>query len=61
MRTIAEDLAREAALLAIGPDGSFIGMGGFGASAPGPDLYQCFGLTVEAIVSAAPAVGRIEL
>lgn len=37
----------------IGPDGSFIGMQGFGASAPGPDLYQHFGLTVEAIVRAA--------
>lgn len=37
----------------IGPNGSFIGMQGFGASAPGPDLYQHFGLTVEAIVRAA--------
>jgi transketolase len=37
----------------IGPDGSFIGMQGFGASAPGPALYQHFGLTVEAIVQAA--------
>ncbi|HWM27756.1 MAG TPA: transketolase [Woeseiaceae bacterium] len=37
----------------IGPDGSFIGMQGFGASAPGADLYQHFGLTVEAIIQAA--------
>ena len=36
----------------IGPDGRFIGMQGFGASAPGPDLYLHFGLTVEAIIKA---------
>jgi transketolase len=36
----------------IGPDGPFIGMQGFGASAPGPDLYRHFGLTVEAIARA---------
>lgn len=36
----------------IEPDGPFIGMQGFGASAPGPDLYQHFGLTVEAITRA---------
>jgi transketolase len=44
----------------IGPEGSFIGMQGFGASAPGPELYEHFGLTVEAIVRAALAVGSIE-
>jgi transketolase len=40
----------------IGPDGRFIGMQGFGASAPGPDLYQHFGLTVEAIEAITGAV-----
>ncbi|MFN8972943.1 MAG: transketolase [Alphaproteobacteria bacterium] len=37
----------------LGEDGIFIGMTGFGASAPAPDLYQHFGITVEAIVKAA--------
>ncbi len=37
----------------LGEDGVFIGMTGFGASAPAPDLYQHFGITVEAIVKAA--------
>ncbi len=31
----------------------FIGMSGFGASAKGPELYQHFGITVDAIVEAA--------
>ncbi|MCX7338242.1 MAG: transketolase [Alphaproteobacteria bacterium] len=34
----------------IGSDGAFIGMHGFGASAPAPRLYQEFGITVDAIV-----------
>jgi transketolase len=37
----------------LGEDSVFIGMTGFGASAPAPDLYQHFGITVEAIVKAA--------
>lgn len=37
----------------LGENGQFIGMKGFGASAPAPDLYQHFGITVEAIVKAA--------
>lgn len=37
----------------IGPDGVFIGMTGFGASAPAKDLYKHFGITAEAIVEAA--------
>ncbi|WP_022729560.1 transketolase [Fodinicurvata sediminis] len=35
-----------------GLDGIFIGMRGFGASAPAGDLYNHFGITTEAIVSA---------
>ena len=37
----------------IGPDGGFVGMHGFGASAPAKDLYKHFGITAEAAVSAA--------
>jgi transketolase len=37
----------------IGPDGTFIGMTGFGASAPAKDLYPHFGITAEAVVNAA--------
>ena len=37
----------------LGPNGGFIGMSGFGASAPGPDLYKHFGITAEATVKAA--------
>ncbi len=37
----------------IGPDGVFIGMSTFGASAPAKDLYKHFGITAEAVVEAA--------
>ncbi len=37
----------------IGPDGEFVGMHGFGASAPAKDLYKHFGITAEAAVNAA--------
>jgi transketolase len=37
----------------IGPEGAFIGMHGFGASAPAKDLYKHFGITAEAAVEAA--------
>lgn len=37
----------------IGHDGVFIGMHGFGASAPAKELYKHFGITAEAAVSAA--------
>ncbi|MBI5130538.1 MAG: transketolase [Rhodopseudomonas palustris] len=37
----------------IGPDGAFIGMSGFGASAPAKDLYKHFGITAEAVAEAA--------
>ena len=36
----------------IGPDGAMVGMGGFGASAPGADLYAHFGITAEAVAEA---------
>jgi transketolase len=37
----------------IGNDGEFVGMHGFGASAPAKDLYKHFGITAEAAVNAA--------
>jgi transketolase len=37
----------------IGVDGGFIGMTGFGASGPAELLYKHFGITAEAVVSAA--------
>ncbi|MCF8470017.1 MAG: transketolase [Parvibaculum sp.] len=39
----------------IGADGDFIGMTGFGASAPAPDLYKHFNITPEAAAAAAKA------
>ncbi|MGE4313912.1 MAG: transketolase [Pseudobdellovibrionaceae bacterium] len=39
----------------IGAHGTFIGMKSFGESAPSPELYKHFGITAEAIVSAAKA------
>ena len=41
----------------IGSDASFIGMTGFGASAPAKDLFKHFGITPEAV--AAAAVSRL--
>lgn len=37
----------------LGADGKFVGMQGFGASAPADVLYQHFGITVDKIVEAA--------
>jgi len=37
----------------IGPNGAFVGMHSFGASAPAKDLYKHFGITAEATVNAA--------
>jgi len=37
----------------IGSDAAFIGMRGFGASAPYKDLYRHFGITAEAVAKAA--------
>ncbi len=43
----------------IGSDGAFVGMTGFGASAPYKDLYRQFGITGEAVAAAAlKAMGR---
>ena len=37
----------------LGPRGAFVGMTGFGASAPGGALYEHFGITAEAVAAAA--------
>jgi transketolase len=37
----------------IGSDGAFVGMSGFGASAPAKDLYKHFGITAEKVAEAA--------
>jgi transketolase len=42
----------------IGTDGVFIGMTGFGASAPAKDLYRHFGITAERTAEAAMAALR---
>ena len=39
----------------LGPDGAFVGMTGFGGSAPYQDLYLHFGITAEAVAEAARA------
>ncbi|MDI6624945.1 MAG: transketolase [Brevundimonas sp.] len=39
----------------IGEDGGFVGMTGFGASAPAEVLYEKFGITSEAVVAAVKA------
>jgi transketolase len=37
----------------LAPDGVFVGMHGFGASAPAQDLYKHFGITADAVAAAA--------
>jgi transketolase len=39
----------------VGEDGAFVGMTGFGASAPADVLYREFGITAEAVVAAVKA------
>ncbi len=39
----------------LGPEGGFVGMKSFGASAPGGDLFKHFGITADAVVSAVKA------
>jgi transketolase len=42
----------------LGDDGQFIGMKGFGASAPADQLYAHFGITQAAIIAAAKTLNR---
>ncbi len=39
----------------VGLDGAVVGMTGFGASAPGPELFEHFGITSEAVAAAVRA------
>ena len=39
----------------IGREGGFVGMNGFGASGPGGQLFEHFGITTDAIVAMAKA------
>ena len=39
----------------VGPEGGFVGMTGFGASAPATELYEHFGITAANVVSEAKA------
>lgn len=42
--------------LLLGPQDGFVGMTGFGASAPAPQLYKNFNITMEAIASTAKSL-----
>jgi transketolase len=53
VRVAVEAAVREGWDAIIGPDGAFVGMTGFGASAPYKDLYRQFGITPEAVAAAA--------
>jgi transketolase len=44
----------------LGEDGEFVGMTGFGASAPAQDLFSHFGITPEAVAAAARAKLQIK-
>jgi len=52
-RVAVEAAARLGWDLWIGEAGAFVGMSGFGASAPAPDLYRHFGITPQAVAEAA--------
>jgi transketolase len=44
----------------LGDNGQFVGMTGFGASAPAGELYSQFGITADAVAAAAErAIGRV--
>jgi transketolase len=40
----------------LGEKSVFVGMNGFGASAPAPELYKHFGITSDAVVAAAKSL-----
>jgi transketolase len=48
-----EAAVRQGWELFLRPSDAFIGMTGFGASAPGPDLYKHFVITAEAVAASA--------
>ncbi len=61
VRGVAPRVGVEAAIrqgwdLFLDRDDAFVGMKGFGASAPAPELYRHFGITADAIVGAAKSL-----
>ena len=52
MRLAVEAGVRQGWDAFVGEDGGFVGMTGFGASAPAEQLYTHFGITPQAIVAA---------
>ncbi len=55
VRAAVEAAARMGWERFIGEDGVFVGMTGFGASAPYEQLYQHFGITPQAVAEAVKA------
>ena len=55
-RVAVEAAIREGWDRYLGPKGAFVGMEGFGASAPAEALYKHFNITPEAVVTAAKAL-----
>ena len=55
MKVAVEAAIRQGWDAFIGNDGIFIGMTGFGESAPAEQLYKHFGITAEAVVAAVSA------
>jgi transketolase len=53
VRVAVEAAVRQGWDAIIGSDGAFVGMTGFGASAPYKDLYAHFGITAAAVAAAA--------
>jgi transketolase len=53
VRVAVEAAVRQGWDAVIGSDGAFVGMTGFGASAPYKDLYTHFGITAAAVANAA--------
>jgi transketolase len=53
VRVAVEAAVRQGWDAIIGTDGAFVGMTGFGASAPYKDLYAHFGITAAAVAAAA--------
>ena len=55
LRVAVEAAVRQGWERYIGPDGVFVGMNGFGASAPAPDLFEHFNITPASVADAALA------
>jgi transketolase len=53
IKVAVEAAVRQGWDVIIGTDGGFVGMSGFGASAPYKDLYKHFGITPEAVADVA--------